>query len=198
METILDAAAQVFRERTYLETSMDSIAAQAKISRVTIYKHFESKIAIARALGVRAGALLVEDYASLAKSADPTRAEIEHWIHRIVSSFAKNREVVRLMAAITWQEPELLLLRAEQYAKTLCRLGQTIPAFRAAASGTDRKAYIKGHLLLVQLNELCFELALSDLPVDHDEAVGVLADNFVRFIDEGRRGMEQGEPSRSE
>lgn len=192
VELILDAAARLFREKTYPETSIDNIAAAAKVSRVTIYKHFESKIAIARALSARAGALLVEDYASLAKSPDPTRPEIEQWINRILSSFSKNREVIRLMASITWQEPELLLLRAESYARTLGRLGATIPAFRTASSGTDKKAYIEGHLLLVQLNEFCFELAITGLPVDRDDAVGVLADNVARFIEKGRGKTDCG------
>jgi AcrR family transcriptional regulator len=185
-EKILDAADRLFSETSFFAATMEGIASYAKLSRVTVYKHFESKIAVAQALSDRSSALLIDDYLSLAKSSNPSREDIEAWVHRIIGVFSKHRELVRMMASITWQEPTLLIIRASAYARMIELLGQSIPAFRAASSGQDEKAHIKAHLLIVQLNELCFELALSGWQVNHENAAAVVADDFLRFIENGR------------
>ena len=40
---ILEAATEAFLQRGYLGTSMDEIAAQAAVSKQTVYKHFADK-----------------------------------------------------------------------------------------------------------------------------------------------------------
>jgi AcrR family transcriptional regulator len=45
-EQIVDTARQLFWERGVLATSMDDIAAQVPVSKMTIYKHFGSKEAL--------------------------------------------------------------------------------------------------------------------------------------------------------
>jgi AcrR family transcriptional regulator len=42
-ETIMEAAADIFLVEGYAATNMDAIAKRAGISKITIYKHFESK-----------------------------------------------------------------------------------------------------------------------------------------------------------
>jgi AcrR family transcriptional regulator len=184
-EKILDAASRLFSETSFFAATIDGIAGYANLSRVTVYKHFESKIAVAEALSDRSTELMIDDYASLAKSPNPSREDIKSWVRHILSLFTKHRELVRMMASITWQEPSLLILRAGSYARIIEMLGQRIPAFRAASSGNDEKARIKAHLLFVQLNELCFELALSGWQVNHDDAVAVITDDFAQFIENG-------------
>lgn len=185
-EKILDAAGRLFRETSFSAATIGGIASYAKLSRVTVYKHFESKIAVAEALGARWRALSFDDHTSLAKSADPSLEDIQAWVRRILSVFSEHRELLSIMASIAWQEPPLLIIRATAYARIIETLGQRIPAFRAASSGEDERARIKAYLLIVQLNELCFELVLSGWQVDHDEAIAVIADDFAQFIERGR------------
>ncbi len=47
---ILDAAVEEFQELGFAGTSMDRIAARAKVSKRTVYNHFESKEALFRAI----------------------------------------------------------------------------------------------------------------------------------------------------
>ena len=42
-KAIVDAATIVFTQKGYLGTSMDLIAQEAKVSKITIYKHFKNK-----------------------------------------------------------------------------------------------------------------------------------------------------------
>ncbi|MFF4147730.1 TetR/AcrR family transcriptional regulator [Streptomyces sp. NPDC001698] len=57
-EQILDAATRAFARTGYVATSLDDIAAEAGISRVILYRHFESKSDLYRAVLDRACARL--------------------------------------------------------------------------------------------------------------------------------------------
>ncbi len=48
---ILEAAAELFAERGYVGTTTSAIAVQAGVNEVTLFRHFESKLGIVRALG---------------------------------------------------------------------------------------------------------------------------------------------------
>jgi TetR/AcrR family transcriptional repressor of mexJK operon len=63
---ILDAATDAFLEHGYLGTSMDEIAAAARVSKQTVYKHFTDK----RSLFAEIVALAVDE------SRDPIEAEL--------------------------------------------------------------------------------------------------------------------------
>jgi AcrR family transcriptional regulator len=49
-EDIMQAAAQLFRERGYAATTVDQIAASAAVSKATLYRYFEGKEALRAAL----------------------------------------------------------------------------------------------------------------------------------------------------
>lgn len=50
-ERILRAAAELFAERGYIGTTTSAIAAAAGVNEVTVFRHFESKAGIVRAIG---------------------------------------------------------------------------------------------------------------------------------------------------
>jgi TetR/AcrR family transcriptional repressor of mexJK operon len=76
--TILDAATTVFLRNGYVGTSMDEIAALARVSKQTVYKHFADKeslfIAIVNAAVEAAGDPVWEDATALADSDEPAAA----------------------------------------------------------------------------------------------------------------------------
>src|SRR5205085_11070270 len=59
-ESILHAAASAFAERGFAATSMDDVAAAAGISRLIVYRHFNSKEALYEAVLERVSARLGE------------------------------------------------------------------------------------------------------------------------------------------
>jgi AcrR family transcriptional regulator len=75
---ILDAATTVFLRNGYVGTSMDEIAALARVSKQTVYKHFADKeslfTAIVNAAVEAAGDPVLEDATALADSDDPAAA----------------------------------------------------------------------------------------------------------------------------
>jgi TetR/AcrR family transcriptional repressor of mexJK operon len=75
---ILDAATTVFLRNGYVGTSMDEIAALARVSKQTVYKHFADKeslfTAIVNAAVEAAGDPVWEDAKALAEADDPEPA----------------------------------------------------------------------------------------------------------------------------
>jgi AcrR family transcriptional regulator len=59
-EQILDAATRAFARAGFTDTSLDDVAAEAGITRVLLYRHFDSKAAMYRAVLDRACTRLVE------------------------------------------------------------------------------------------------------------------------------------------
>lgn len=57
-EQILDAATRAFARAGYVTTNLDDVAAEAGITRVLLYRHFDSKTDLYRAVLDRAGARL--------------------------------------------------------------------------------------------------------------------------------------------
>ncbi len=45
-QTIVDAASELFAELGFHATTLDKVAQRAKISKLSIYKHFENKEAL--------------------------------------------------------------------------------------------------------------------------------------------------------
>src|SRR3954464_11301559 len=59
-EQILDAATRAFAVGGYTATGLDDVAVEAGVSRVILYRHFESKTDLYRAVLDRAGSRLGE------------------------------------------------------------------------------------------------------------------------------------------
>ena len=186
-QKIRDAAVRVFQEKSYIAATIDDIVAEAGVSRVTFYKHFDNKFDVAESINEHYLQSFSEDYALLARSSDPDEDDILEWMHHILRRFPSARETIAMIAAMSWQDPALIRSRTKSYASIVASLGEHIPAFQWAASGHDEEARIRAHLLIVQLNELCYELAVCEWPVNHEVALRIAARQFREFIMAGGR-----------
>jgi len=182
-QKILEAAGKLFRDNSYNMTTIDDIVAEAGVSRVTFYKHFSNKLEVADSINVEASIGFAADFAQLAASENPSEDEILQWMFRMVETFTRSRESITMLAAMSWQEPALIKARADDYAAIVRAWGATIPAFRKAE--TDEQARVRAHLLVVQLNEICYELAVAGWEGSHETALRVVAKQFHDFIKDG-------------
>ena len=96
---LLDAAARAFARGGYAATSLDDVAAEAGVSRVLIYRHFQSKAELYQAV--------------LAEVSDQLRAATGHPDHHIpgslnglVAAASANPDGFRLFFRQSGQEPE--------------------------------------------------------------------------------------------
>jgi AcrR family transcriptional regulator len=97
-EQILDAATRAFATAGFAATSLDDVAAEAGITRVILYRHFDSKGDLYRAVLDRACAQLTDTVG--------TDDYDEHTLAALVRAAAANPDGFRLLFRYAAREPE--------------------------------------------------------------------------------------------
>jgi len=103
-ERLLDAAVEVFAQRSALDVNMDDIAKAAGVARATVYAHFTRKSDVVLALAQRQYEQADEVYAELAAIPDWTRAAIRAWLEGVE---ARWREQALSIRALTMAGPAM-------------------------------------------------------------------------------------------
>jgi AcrR family transcriptional regulator len=97
-EQILDAATRAFARAGFTSTSLDDVAAEAGITRVLLYRHFDSKADMYRAVLDRAGQRLGNQVG---------RNDFdEHTIPALLQAAAADPDAFRLLFRYAAREPE--------------------------------------------------------------------------------------------
>jgi AcrR family transcriptional regulator len=126
-EQILQGATQVFLEHGYAGTSMDRVAAQAGVSKQTIYSHFQDKNGLFSALFER----ITIQRLRADLHAVPLKGEPRQALRRLAEAFLKKMDdpeylaLIRLVIGESGRFPEL----AQLFTQTVIQFG-----FRAISS----------------------------------------------------------------
>ncbi len=182
-QKLLDAAADAFAERSYAAATVDDIASRAKVSRATFYNHFDSKYAVALALGEQISPLEDALYDRLGAIADPSEAEIAEWVGHVLAFYEANRKIIAPMIEVTAIEPEFDAIVTARRSDLICRLGTNIHAFRRAASSADadRDINVEAHLLINLLGGFCYSVSRR-WRIDRAVGIRVVARKLREFI----------------
>jgi AcrR family transcriptional regulator len=97
--TLIDAAARAFARGGYAATSLDDVAAEAGVSRVLIYRHFQSKTELYDAVLAE-----VSDQLRQATGHPDHKAEVS--LQALVGVAGQNPDGFRLFFRHSGQEPE--------------------------------------------------------------------------------------------
>ncbi|BBC31086.1 hypothetical protein SGFS_023800 [Streptomyces graminofaciens] len=109
-ESILDAAVELFLELGFDQTSMDAVAAQAGVSKTTVYAHFGDKLELFRAVIARGGASLDFDLdqTMLASVDDPQERLARIALKLLQATTAPNYlAFIRVLTVEAARRPEL-------------------------------------------------------------------------------------------
>src|SRR5947209_8509840 len=104
-QRILDAAFDQFKTVGVRRSSIDDVARRAKVGRVTVFRRFESKDGLVRALLLREGQRLADEV-------DAAMAEVDSVEGQIVEGFIRTLRAVQkhpLLTGMLAAEPETLL-----------------------------------------------------------------------------------------
>lgn len=96
---VLDGAARVFAEKSFVEATMEDIAVAAGVTRVTVYAHFSGKGELVRALGARVYDIGAEVYGELAGTAVWSRAGIRTWLGGVAARWQELAPTIRVLVA---------------------------------------------------------------------------------------------------
>jgi AcrR family transcriptional regulator len=187
-ESILQAARAVLAEKSYTAMAIEDVLARANVSRATFYKHFDSKFAIGRELHREFAPQLAAIYDVLLTYDDPSEAELVDWVMQVVDLYRENRDLIVTFAHMLATEPAFHPIMIDIIRETELRWARRIPAFRLPASGAPEamRAHIESRLLLRQLNDFCYEVAIFDWPIDITEGCRIMAGYFRSFFDRYR------------
>ena len=183
---ILDAAYAVLSERGYSSTSVDEIATRAGVSRPTFYAYFPDKFAVTTGLSDRLEKEVLRGYRKLsAMGPAPSRAELTNWIAKRVAETQKQRSYIRIFGQASAAEPSFYKQSRAHRVSVYAMLGETFPAFLAAARDERGVMGVRAHMLFDQLEFVCSTLALG-WDIDPLIAIEVMAEQIEHFINLGR------------
>lgn len=109
-EAVLDAAVDVFLTRGFDLTSMDAVAAQAGVSKTTVYAHFGDKVELFRAVIERGSSSLDFDLdQAMLSSVDDPEERLTHIVTKLLDATTAPQylALIRVLATETTRRPEL-------------------------------------------------------------------------------------------
>ena len=96
-EDILDAAAQVFRQKGFHGASMSAIAGAVNLQKASLYHHVTSKQEILLALLDRALGMLTDHIAGIAAQDIPADQKLRQMIRAYLSALAENADLTAVL-----------------------------------------------------------------------------------------------------
>ena len=174
-ELILASARELFQNMGYAHTSMQMIASRARISRSSLYRHFETKKDIAQELTDMFWPGWREMWKECPFHDNTTVAELAEWLHRLLVVVNASKSFVYVAHAVEESESEAATL--------LTWIGQNTATFRPATK-TKTEAYFFDHLFMMQLNKFFYSSILNDGYFQNtDTSVKAMAKHMKLFLD---------------
>lgn len=152
---LVAAAARLFVERGFLQTSVEDLLGAARISRASFYTYFENKLALLAALADEHIERRARHFFDLAQLSHPDADSVALWFRKAGEASRDHAGIVSLMRLAVALDPDLMrrFTRArDQYAEILgrnfCQLDLAIddPEEREARRAT-------AHLLIIQVEQ---------------------------------------------
>jgi AcrR family transcriptional regulator len=185
-DKLLRSAAAVFAERSYVDATVEDIIRRAGASRTSFYRHFDSKWAVASALCGEVMPSVWQLWHELAAYSPPTEHQVINWLERRLALYRSHSVLFETLKEAVAIEPNGLQAVNATHDETIEVLAKGIPAF-ALATGKGQgtpEVQIRAHLLMIQLDEFNYLLAVRGWNVDRTTAIRVMARQFLRFIEE--------------
>ncbi|ABQ68407.1 transcriptional regulator, TetR family [Rhizorhabdus wittichii RW1] len=184
-ERLLKAAEKVFSTTSYAATSVEEIIAGAGVGRTSFYRHFDSKWSIASALCEQVMPDVWAHWEELSRLGDPGEDAIADWLRHRVALYGRHRALFAVMKEAVAIEANGFDAIEQMHVGVIEVLSKGLPAFALALrqSPAGREARVMASLLLMQLDEFNYRLAVHGWDVDFDVAVRMMAKQIRRFIE---------------
>ena len=182
-DRIMDAAATLFRERGYLPVSIEDVAASSSVSRMTFYRHFSNKAALAAALFTRTAAAALPRFLSIRENDYTSRTAVHDWLTTVFAVDQANRNLLRVFIQANVVEPGFSEIAHGFIADIIAGLGREIDAFAARQDvAVERHRWLRGWLLIYEILDQSNHAARGLDPSCDPMVIDILADRFSAFI----------------
>ena len=181
-ERLLDAAVALFCRDGYTAVSVEDLACVAGVSRMTFYRQFAGKAALAAELFEHNWAQATPRLTAIATADFYDRAVVRRWIADLFAADDASRRLLRvfLQASIEGDFAETGHRRIETL---IADLGRGIPAFAADRHDpAQRRRWLEAWLLLYELLDQSNHAALHSGVATDPLVIDILADRFTAFV----------------
>ncbi|MEY2926016.1 MAG: hypothetical protein RL367_493 [Pseudomonadota bacterium] len=185
-ESLLAAATEAFCSSGYFAVSVEDIASAARVSRMTFYRHFRDKPAIASALFNLNATAAMPRLLAIGHANFRDRHAVEQWITSLFAADRASRHLLRVFIQANVDHSGFTEQAHGLISDMMRGLGQTIPAFVLDRDIPDqRRPWLEAWLLLYEIldqgNHAARELGVASDPL----VTEILADRFLAFVGRG-------------
>ena len=173
---ILDAARAAFVADGVNDADLADIARRAEVGRATLYRYFDGKDALLRALMAEDWDAQAGLFARLAREAVVDAASVSAWLRLLLRATAARLTSFPIYFALG-PGPRMEGLR-RQRERLLDTLGERFPAF-AVSPGGER---VEALLLLFQIEEFVAHAAGAPDPLETERGVELLAERLLALM----------------
>jgi AcrR family transcriptional regulator len=182
---LLEAAARLFHERGYVETTVDDIVGAAGVSRATFYLHHRSKAALMATLLDGVLPTVHGLYRDLHALPSPREADIVAWVERFLSFYEEHQEVIGASAQAEAVDLDYSR-RIEALAWQLA--GHLLGKPPAALSSTRKKdpLWVRAVLMVMELDRTATLCVVRGWTLDRDAVATATGKRWFMFLRELR------------
>lgn len=180
---MLAAAAEVFCTAGYFRVAVEDIAAAAGVSRMTFYRHFTGKAAIAAELFRRNAAQAMPRFLGLGERDYRDRRVVSDWIAKLFEADRSSGRLLRVFVQANVEDAGFTSSAQEFLRDLIVGLGKHIPAFDLDPDRGDRKRWVEAWLLLYEILDQGNHAARGSGVANDRLVIEILTDRFVQFVE---------------
>ena len=181
-ENLLFAATKLFCRDGYGAVSVEHITSEAGVSRVTFYRHFATKAAVAMELFHRAAAEGGPHIQAIGNRDWRDRSTVVTWLTEHFAAGREKHGILRVLTQANVAEADFTKAAQPFIFDMVAALGKAIPAFDFKDDTYRRtKAWLLLYTILDQSNRAATTSGLASDPT----MIEVLADSFLDFVRAG-------------
>lgn len=174
-QRLITAALEVFSQNGYMDATIEEVTDAAGVSRATFYLHFRGKLSVVQAVIASLSDESAAIYESLAALPAPTFAQLRTWMEDTITFWERNLREVDVVQQALATDPDF----TASYLDALDRSVEVMTAPLVAGGRMEgTEAQLRGRILILQLDRLCFFWIVRGLPMGMDRArmIDILTD----------------------
>lgn len=185
-ERMLAAASAAFCANGYLAVTVDDIASNAGVSRMTFYRHFSGKAELAIALFELNVAAWMPRFRAITQHRRINVEIVRNWIADLFEADRQSGQLLRVFMQANAEGSGFTEVAQGLLDQLIEELGEHLPAFALDPnSPADRKRRLEAWLLLYEILDQSNHAARGAGPAPDPLLIELLADRFMRFMGTG-------------